>query len=106
MAKRIAKVATVASKFKEAPSLTDIQQRFFDCRGILSSFYLTPSPPFRTIVDLRLCTALSGSVTALEELHGEMANAYTKGVVEGYTTQTLSSNLEGLNFMMIPVLVP
>ncbi len=104
MAKRIAKVANVTAKFKEAPSLTDIQQRFFACKGILI-FDLTPSPPFHTIINLRLCTALSGSVTALEELHGEMANAYTKGVVEGYTTQTLSGNLEAVKFMMIQVLV-
>jgi hypothetical protein len=39
---------------------------------------------------LRLSHALSGSITALEQMQNEMTAAYTKGVVEGYSKENLN----------------
>lgn len=48
------------------------------------------SPALLPTKRLRLNDALSGSITALEQMQNEMTAAYTKGVVEGYSKENLT----------------
>lgn len=59
MAKRISKVAAIRTKFAESTAaLTDIQTRLYE--------------------------ALGKSVTTLEDIHNQLATAYSQGVVDGF----------------------
>ncbi len=86
VAKRIGLVAKMNTKFAEASGdLTDVQQRFLDM--VLT--ILRAGFPWGLLLNLsqtlpRLQKALSKSVTDLEEVHSELSQAYSSGVVEGF----------------------
>lgn len=100
LAKRIGQVAKTRTKFADVAQdqLSDVQRRSLDCKlrkqqNVFCHFRSSPNPKRLARHHPRLSQALQDSVTSLEETQSELSSAYSKGVVEGFTSAFLGVNL-------------
>lgn len=103
ISKRISSLAAMSSKFDaaEADTLTDIQRKCLFQVSVGRNFEYSHFVVFECCkpylccsVHLRISAALKTSVEGLDKIHISLSDAYTAGVINGYSKESMPQCFE------------